>query len=238
MSAAPEFNHLRACVRPVVFETGVRDAPFSVKGTAIVAGYRKALYILTARHVVLDLPKERCAIIMSEAGERLRLLARWQINTGEDGDSSDLVVFRADLMGISKKTRRSNHLLHLTPPSVAQWFPKRDSAMFFLFGYPAVANDADYERSKVNMNQFMLYGSYIGPSASSGCFQMSVKNLLALPTFDGMSGSPVFSLNTPIGGSGQPTFCGMVLRGTPNSERVHFLGSDTILGALDAAEAA
>jgi len=66
---------------------------------------------------------------------------------------------------------------------------------------------------------------------------MSVRNPLALPTFDGMSGSPVFSLSTQIGGSAQPTFCGMVLGGTPSSERIHFLGSDTILAALDAAYA-
>jgi hypothetical protein len=204
-----------------------------------MVGYGKSLYVLTARHVVLDHPKEGLAIIMSEAGERLPLRTRWRIRADDDdGDSSDLVIFRADLMGISKKTRRSNHLLHLTPPEVAAWFTIRDTAMFFLFGYPKVANDADYERSKVNMNQYLLYGSYIGPSISRGCFQMSVRNPLGLPTFDGMSGSPVFSLSTPIGGSAQPTFCGMALRGTPSSERIHFLGSDTILAALDAAEAA
>jgi hypothetical protein len=162
-----------------VFETGIPDAPFSVAGTAIVVGYRKSLYVLTARHVVLDHPKEGLAIIMSEAGGRLKLRTRWRIRADDDdGDGSDLVIFRADLMGISKRTRRSNHLLHLTSPEVAQWFANRDTAMFFLFGYPKVVNDADYERSKVNMNQCLLHGSYIGPSVSSGCFEMSVRNPL------------------------------------------------------------
>jgi hypothetical protein len=223
----------------MVFETGVADAPFSVAGTAFLVGFRNGLYVLTARHVALDWPKERLAIIMSAKGERLPLRTRWEIRVeDEEGDSSDLIIFRADLGGLSKDTRRSNHVLHLTPPNVTEWFDDRHRSMFFLFGYPTAANAADYDRSQVIKNQYFLYGSFVGPSIAFGCFELSVTNPLSLPSFDGMSGSPVFCLCTTEGGSAQPTFCGMALRGTPLSARVHFLGSQTIIAALEEACAA
>src|SRR5262249_40249551 len=67
------FPDLRDCAHPVVFETGLADCPFSVKGTAFVVGFEGTLYLLTARHVVRDWPMEHLAIIISDAGERLPL---------------------------------------------------------------------------------------------------------------------------------------------------------------------
>jgi hypothetical protein len=231
-----DFEHLRQCAKPIVFETGVIEAPFSVAGTGFVVGFRDALFVLTARHVVSDWPKEGIAIIMSSEGERLPLRARWEIkieNEEEKDDSSDLIIFRADLAGISALTRRSNHLLHLTPPGVTEWFDDRFSSTFFLFGYPVAVNEADYENSRVIQNQCFIHGSFVGPSISFGCYELSVKNPLTFKTFDGFSGSPIFSLCTNNRGSTQPTFCGMALRGTVGSGSVHFLGSETIVAALE-----
>jgi hypothetical protein len=149
-----------------------------------------------------------------------------------------LVVFKADISGVSRGARRSNHLLHLTPATVSNWFDARATASFFLFGYPIPENQANYATAKVEMNQYFLNGSYIGPSPFDGCYEISVMNPPSLATFDGMSGAPVFSLNHSIGQASQPTFCGMALRGTPQSQRVHFLGSETILAALASAHAA
>ncbi len=220
MANPPQFDHLRGCAHPVVFETGIAEAPFSVAGTAFVVGFESLLYVLTARHVVRDWSKEQIAIIMSAAGERLALRTRWEIRfhtedapSDENDDDSDLLIYRADLEGISPETRRSNHLLHLTPPNASSWFETRDESLFFLFGYPTHANGPDYEQSKVVKNQYLLHGQYVGPSITDGCFEIQVKNPLNLSTFAGLSGSPVFSLRTsgePI----QPTFCGMALRGT------------------------
>ena len=225
----------------MVFETGAPAAPFSVAGTGFLVRFRASLFVLTARHVVLDVPKERLAVIMSASGERLSLRKRWDIHVDDvdaDADGCDLLIFSADVSGLSSKARRSNFLLDLTSPDVANWFDDRDTATFFLFGYPKAVTGADYERTQVDKNQTLLHGTYIGPSVSDGCFELSVRNPLALRSFDGMSGSPVFSLSTTLWQSTQPTFCGMALRGTPGSERLHFLGSETILTAVEAAHCA
>lgn len=228
----------------MVFETGISEAPFSVAGTAFVVGFYKSLYVLTARHVVRDWPKEQLAIIMSAAGERLPLRMRWEIRVysdegdcDENGDESDLLIYKADLSGVSEETRRSSYLLDLTPPNAVDWYDDRHESIFFLFGYPKFANGPDYEQSQVDMNQYLLQGSFVGPSVTDSCFEIGVENPLNLSTFDGMSGSPVFSLHA-VGGPTQPTFCGMALRGTSQSNRVHFLGSQTIIAALGAARAA
>ena len=236
---SPNIRRLRRCAHAVVFETGVRATPFSVAGTAFLVRFHNSLFLLTARHVVLNVPKEHLAIIVSPSGERLRLRERWNIRVeGGEHDESDLVIFRTDPSGLSTKTRRSNTLIDLTSTNVADWFDDRDTAVFFLFGYPKTVTEPDYERSKVDKNQTLLHGSYIGHSIVDGCFELSVQNPLALPSFDGMSGSPVFSLSTVLWGRAQPKFCGMALRGTTGSGRVHFLGSETILNALSAAHAA
>jgi hypothetical protein len=67
---------------------------------------------------------------------------------------------------------------------------------------------------------------------------LSVHNPLGISTFDGLSGSPVFSPFTGTKGAAQPTFSGIAIRGAASSRRVHILGSQTILAAFDGAAAA
>jgi hypothetical protein len=173
---------------------------------------------------------------VSDVGDCITFRDRWNIRVeeeDEDGDQNDLLIFSADIGNVSAEARRLNHVINLTPPSISDWFHTRKESMFFLFGYPKVANSADYDLSKVISNQYLLHGSFIGDSVSSDCYALAIENLLLLSTFDGLSGSPVFSLFTATAGSAQPTFCGIALRGTPSSGRVHILGSQTILAALN-----
>lgn len=230
-------DHLRQCARPMVFETGIEGAAFSIIGTAFVVGFHRALFVVTARHVVRDLPVHRLVLYPSDRSKNgLRLSDCWYVEDDDnEPDSSDLFLVRAELTKVPKSIRRSSHLLHLTPPQVSDWFKDRHSATFFIFGYPMVVNEADYAKSQINTQQIFLHGTYVGPSMADRCHELLLKNPLGLPDFNGLSGSPVFCLRNEIAAPTQPTFCGMALRGGASSGRIHFLEASVILLALQEA---
>jgi len=232
-----ELNHLRQCSRPVVFETGIPGAPYSIAGTAFLVAFHRTLFVITARHVVHDHPVNRLRIFPSDRSiEGLRLSDWWHIEDPKnDPDSSDILLIRADLTNVPKSIRKSNHLLHLTHPSVSEWFDDRYISRFFLFGYPSATNEADYAHSKLKLQQFFLPGRYVGPSIAHNCHELLIENPLNLNDFNGLSGSPVFCLRNEIAISRQPTFCGMAIRGTASSQRAHFIEASTILLALQEA---
>jgi len=232
-----ELDHLRQCARPVVFETGIPDAPFSIAGTAFLVGFHRTFFVLTARHVVGDWPVQRLMVFPSDRSKQgLRLSEWWHVKDDEnEPDSSDILLVRAEVRDIPKSIRRSSHLLHLTPPNVTEWFEDRHNSTFFIFGYPTAVNEADYARAQIKTQQFFLHGTYIGPSVAHGCHEVRLQNPLALADFNGLSGSPVFSLRSEIAIPRQPTFCGMALRGSASSGRIHFLEASIILLALQEA---
>ena len=230
-------DHLRQCARPMVFETGIRSAAFSIAGTAFLVGFHRALFVITARHVVRDWPVHKLVVYPSDRSRNgLRLSDWWHVEDDEnEPDSSDLFLVCAELTNVPKSIRKSSHLLHLTPPHVSDWFKDRHSATFFTFGYPKVVNEADYAKSQIKTQQFFLRGTYVGPSVSGGCHELLLRNPLDLPDFNGLSGSPVFCLRNEVAAPTQPTFCGMALRGTSSSGRMHFLEASVILLALQEA---
>ena len=230
-------DHLRQCARPMVFNTGIQGAAFSIAGTAFLVGFHHTLFVLTARHVVRGWPVHKLVVYPSDRSKNgLRLSDWWYVEDGEnEPDSTDLFLVRAELTKVPKSIQRSSHLLNLTQPHVSDWFKDRHSAMFYTFGYPKVANEADYANSRINTQQFFLRGTYIGPSVAGGCHEILLKNPLELPDFDGLSGSPVFCVRNEIATPAQPTFCGMAIRGTSSSGRMHFLEASTILVALQEA---
>jgi hypothetical protein len=241
MDSVPDLKRLRYCARPRVFETGVPEFPFTVAGTGFVVAFRNDLLVLTARHVVGDWPTNQLRLIVSDAGDCVTFKNRWNIRVEDEeegGDQNDLLILQADIGNVTAAARRENHVINLTPPSISDWYETRKEAMFFLFGYHKIANGPDYDLSKVISNQYLLHGTFIGDSVSFGCYELAMQNPLKLPSLDGLSGSPVFSLFTGAAGTAQPTFCGLAIRGTASSGRVHILGSQTILAALDEAVAA
>jgi len=235
-----KLDYIRRCARPVMFETDVPEAAYSIAGTAFLVGFNDSLYIITARHVIRDYPVEKVVVFpwdKSDFSTPLRIADFWNIEDEDHADSelSDLLVIKADLGCIPKRDRRKGQLIFLTPPDATAWFGNRFHALFFLCGHPHEINDVDYAKSEVNTGQLMLTGRYVGPSLA-GCHELQVRNPLGISDFSGLSGSPVFSHTSdspfiPVACS-KLHFCGMVLRGTVESCRIHFLSSDAIMEAL------
>lgn len=72
-------------------------------------------------------------------------------------------------------------------------------------------------------------------SPANYCFELNIEDAYSTYDFNGLSGFPVFSYPRTLKDSFHPNFCGMVLRGTKESGRLHFLDSRVIRHAIEIA---
>lgn len=236
MSATEELSALRACVRPVMFETGIPGYPYATAGSAFLLAYQARVFVLTAKHVVSDYPVERLLVFPSEQSRTpLRISDYYRIDAGNSGeDVEDFLVIETDVGSLTPEERKSRHLIHLTPSADA-WHEWKFTAQFFLIGYPSPKSHVDYERSVIHTGQVLMVGRYVTPFASPLCHELLVEDPHSLSTFSGLSGCPVFSLSERLALPSDLTLCGMALRGTPASKKVYFLESAVLRAALERA---
>jgi hypothetical protein len=194
------------------------------------------VFVVTARHVVRDWPLRGLRIFPSDqATQSLPLVQGYNLITNDyDSDASDLSIIKVDLASVPASDRKSSNLIRV-PKVVPDWLQHAASAAYFCFGFPVGPIQNDYSVSSVSTTQYMLTGTYVGPSVGSECYELAVRNPLGLEDFNGMSGSPVFSLASGLRPSA-PIFAGMLLRGTAKSGRVHFLDFERIFAALHSAD--
>jgi hypothetical protein len=235
MPVHPGIDRIIQCVRPMAFNTGVSAAPFSVAGTGFLVGYRRGVYLVSARHVVGKLEYSRVLIYPTEGAiSPLRLTEGWTFQEEEEEtDTSDIFVARVDAKNLGGPTKRRSRLLNIEPRQMSNWLPHRHTSMFFLGGYPKTDTYADYNSLQLKYRPYLLYGNYVGLGSIDGCHKLRLKNPHHISSFDGLSGSPVFSIPHAIGIAAQPTFCGMLIRGTASSGIVHFLEAALLLVALE-----
>jgi hypothetical protein len=234
---SPALEPLIQCARPVIFRTDAPDFPFSVAGTSFLVGFGRHAYVATAGHVLGLLPYSKLLIFPTHGHSTpLRLTDGWRCQDNENHpDASDLYLASFRPSGLPVKARRGGRLIPLRSIDGVRWHEDRWQSFFFTFGYPKTDTYADYERQQVRHRPYVLYGTYAGPGSVPGCHRLRIKNPLGLPSLDGLSGSPVFSIPSAVAVGEVPRFCGMLLRGTASSGIVHFLDSRVIVQALEQA---
>ena len=231
---AEVIHRLRMSSRPVMFTTGVKETPCAIAGTAFLVGFRKHLYLVTAAHVTKGAESSLFVLPREDAAKPLHFTRWWPVQVFQDdqldSEASDISTVRIDLKKIPRTDRENSHVINLN--GLKDWFETRLIADFFLCGYPKMENSIDYVRREVNTAQYFLVGRYSRPNRhSSSTYQLQIENPLGLTDFDGLSGSPVFSVS-PLNNNSAPKFCGMALRGSAQSNIVHFLEADAIVRTL------
>jgi hypothetical protein len=239
MATSDPLRNLMACVRPVVFETSIPDAPYSTAGTCFVVGYEQSVYAITAKHVVAGMPLNMLHVFPTDDADCSFDLSRGFVpDPGYVSDECiDLVLLRIESTKVAEQIRRKSRLIRMTAES-CDWQPTRDVATFMLLGYPNDKCFVDYEEQTIHTGQVLLRGAYSGPSDDGHAHRITVENPLNLPSFSGFSGGPVFSLAQRLAMPSNLTVCGVALAGTSESLTCHFLDSAVLLRALAAANAA
>lgn len=232
---SPELRaRLAASVQPLVFETVSPDAPYSILGTTFLVGYEHRAFVLTARHALRpDDGLTPLCIFPTDSSQRLLPLKDVFFVSKDDVEKefADLAVIEIDRAKIVDSELGQATLIDLKP-TPRDWLPCHDTSELVVIGYPEDHSFVDYDQETIPTRRIALHGRYCGPSSSSYVHTLEVFDALSLSTFSGFSGGPVFAWTERSGEPAQIALCGMALRGTASSRRIHFLERSVLMDAL------
>lgn len=230
--------------RPVIYESDQSDFAYWGKGSSFLVANSHWYYWVTAAHVLTNAKAHVQSLrIFPSDGSRISLPFNEQyiVNRGvtDDEDYKDLCVLRVDLHDFDR---------HGDAPLVAQDLEagvmSADALMpsdeLWIVGYPAESNLVDYESSKISNTRSVLRGIYQGKSSSANCHELRMETSVALESYDGLSGSPVYHMKRKVHDREEfvfPMLVGMLIRGTASSRIAHFVGSDVLASIVELAEA-
>ena len=190
---------------------------------------------LTASHVLKNLGAavEDLRIFPSDDSRvSLPFNEKYTINSRvvEDEDCRDLLALRIDLteftvFGDAPLTAQDADAGLLPVEHLDA------GVVLWIIGYPAERNAIDYEQGKIKNSRIVIRAIYQGASVSEHCHIAKVSSSIHLESYDGLSGSPVFYLQSVMHNGQEclfPRVVGMLLRGTASSEIVHFVSAKVI----------
>jgi hypothetical protein len=230
------FNRLATSVQPLVFETGVAEVPYSIAGTGFLVGYKGRVFFLTTRHSLRPESVGPLCIFPTDFSQKILPLGNVFFVPQHlcEEDFVDLAVVDVNLTAVNDAEQLQARLIDMDR-AVSDWCSSSDTSVFSAIGYPDERSFIDYHKEAIYTERVFLSGRYVGLSSIPYLHELEVSNPLSLTTFSGFSGSPVFCYSERDNAPTVVSLCGMVLRGTPVSGRIHFLDSSVLLDALELA---
>ncbi len=224
---------LCSCARPLVFETGVEEAPHSVFGSAFLVGYRGRVFVITARHVLQPEAQTHALCIRSPTGRLLPLKDVFfaPISSVPD-DWADLAAVEVDLAQVSGDMGETR-IIPIADQS-DDWLAMRHVAPFFVIGFPNEHTFVDFETGEVVEGLVEMQGKYVQPTESPFLHEMAIQNPPPLKSYSGFSGCPVFTLKYFVGTQPMPVLCGVAVQGSAESGIVRFIEASVIVDFLAA----
>jgi hypothetical protein len=146
-------------------------------------------------------------------------------------DFVDLAVIEIDVANIEHVELAQARLIDLALAS-GDWLSHAHSSEFVILGFPEEHSFVDYATEEIATVRIAMEGRYCGPSSIEYLHELEIIDGPPLSTYSGFSGSPVFALTSHPDGDTETVLCGMVLRGTSTSRRVHYLDRSVLLDAL------
>jgi hypothetical protein len=149
-----------------------------------------------------------------------------------DEDFVDLALVEIDMPKALTPDFAQTTLIDLAPAS-GEWLSRAEATELWVIGYPEEHSFVDYEQELLVNNRFALPARYVGPSSARHLHEAEVIDTHLLSTFSGFSGAPVFAYFESPGRRPEVVLCGMALRATVNSRRLHFLDRSVLIDALN-----
>lgn len=227
-SSHPALEELRACVRPILIDSGVAEAPFGIWGTGVLVSYRSRVYFVTAAHLVRNVPPSDVCVLLSEGAKRRLPLSRGIGCKPED--EVDLVVFPAESIGLEPTDVGNVRVVSLDEADCGAWLMSAHVAKFGVVGYPRILASANYDVGSARVRQAWLPSRYRSTvSGDPFLHTVDVDNPLGLGEFGGFSGGAVFSIQVAIAAPAIRRLCGIALAGTPTSGTIQFVDVQSVL---------
>lgn len=226
------YESLQHCIQPVIFHTGVKEAPLSTWGTGFSLGTQSRAFFVSARHVVQGTdPSDVC--VMSPSGKLLPLKDSYCFDPELSTDDwADVSVHEVPL-GEGKKKAPDARLIDLAVAG-GDWQADALTSRIFVVGFPNDHTGVDYDVHEVYGGLVEMEGTYAGPATTEGyTHKLTIPNTLGLTTFSGLSGSPVLMLKRAIGELDRFVLIGMATQGTPEAGNVLFVDQKVLTTVIE-----
>ena len=235
-------HEFESAARPVIFEQDEANYPYWGKGSSFLVANSKHYFWVTAGHVIERLGGSADALrIFPSDNSRISLPfnEKYTLKTEglDDEEYKDLYVLRIALSEFEEFG---------DAPLIAQdadvgLMPAEELAPndeLWIVGYPAESTSINFETGTIRQTRSVIRAVYLGHSVSDYCHSARVETTICLSSYDGLSGSPVFFLQSmKVCGNDVllPLLVGMLLRGTAESSLVHFLSARVVKRLIDLA---
>jgi hypothetical protein len=197
---------IRLAVRPILYDTGYNNVPYSFSGTMFVVAYLERCFGVTCRHV---LGKDGIHhLIVFEAADPVKgmtpLLIRGlhRIDSPDLGELNDIAVIEFDPSVTVPRFRSEIYDLRLS--SALRSDPAH---RLRICGYLNEKGRIDYDGKVIQAGLCDITCTNLGPLSADPHINQAIATYrnLDFSSFDGISGSPVFNLNMGV-------LTGMVVR--------------------------
>lgn len=218
--------------KPIVFDTGFDEFPYSGAGSGFLSYFQNRLYFVTALHVVRGEDLDRLMIFLNnETEDSIPFEATYQPSSLE-GDYGDFIIMQVAMDKISMTTDSLAHAIRFDNLS-SNWKASPDDYQFVFFGYPMEGRSVDYDAYKIIASQQLLIARLAGVGVSNHCFELEISDLNGVTDLNGFSGSPVIAVPRNSMKHSSAEFCGMLIQGSASSYRAHFIDANLIKGAFE-----
>jgi hypothetical protein len=224
---------LCSCARPLVFETGIEEAPHSVFGSSFLVGYRGRVFVITARHVLQPEAQTHALCVRSPTGRLLPPKDVFFCPIGSVSDDwADLAAVEIDLSQTSGDMGETR--IVLISDQQEDWMTMRHVSPFIVVGFPNQHTFMDFETGEVVEGLVELQGSYARPAESLYLHEIKIQSPPPLESYSGFSGCPVFMVKYFIGAPALPVLCGVAVQGSVESGIVRFVETSILVDLLTA----
>ncbi|HKA45051.1 MAG TPA: hypothetical protein VKF40_23915 [Burkholderiales bacterium] len=226
-------GNLRQSAKPILFATGLDEAPYAGAGTGFLVLFHGGVYLLTANHVVDRENLDDLVIFPTEkSSESIPFDARFSVLKPDpkQNDFGDLTIVRVALDKLDMAERSLMHAIRLDTMH-DQWRTEPGEYQFACFGYPTEAREVDYGKYRILSTQHLLVGRLAPASSAQHCFEIDIDDFNNVSDLDGFSGSPVVAISRSE--HRDASLCGMAIRGSKANGRLRFIDVAALLRALE-----
>lgn len=219
---------LRRYCKHIFRLTGMEQFPYQFPGSGTAVRVDDRHFLFCCGHQLEGLDIDQIGMMTNEADNNIvtgfQMLLPRLTPENADGDVIDVRAFEYDPSAYGY-AHFSGEFFAAEGGNV--WRADRGAGMFLVFGYPSSIQGLDYEPPHVTARVVSVAAEYDGASASPYLHRLKLRTVPDGGT-DGMSGGPVFYLAQGENGFAIE-LAGMVMRGSPVSEYLHFIEATALL---------
>lgn len=224
-----------AVVQPLVFETGLPEAPYSQAGTVFLAAKNGRVRVVTCRHALRPDSLSPICVFPADGVNHFLPLTNAHFAPIElvGDDYADIALIDVDLRALQSPLQGQARAINLDLPT-PDWKNHCEISPFVVIGYPVDRSYIDYEDCHIHSERVALYGEYTGPTVEPFIHSLVIGNSKGLSSFRGFSGGPVFCWVQEVGVRPTLVLAGMVIQGSVESRVMRFIETSVLLDAFQA----